>query len=124
MLLLLGEEAAVHHADIADAGHVGGRTEDGGIFADQVFPLDRRRRGCGRAVQDAIAVHGFEKRNRRCGWLVALDLVEVLAAAEAAGGGDLRHQKRFRAESLGGALVGIDAEPSMAAPTMMTLATR
>ena len=43
--------------------------------------------------------------------LVALDLIEVFAAAEAAGGGDLRHQKGFRAESFGGALLGIHAEP-------------
>ena len=112
MLLLIGEEAAVHHADIADAGHVGGRTEDGGIFADQVFPLDVGDVVAVGAVQDAIAVHGFEEAVIvGADGLVALDLVEVLAAAEAAGGGDLRHQKRFRAESLGGALVGIDAEP-------------
>ena len=64
------------------------------------------------AVEDAIAVDGFHEPGVvGADRLVALQLIEEFAAAEAAGGGDLRHHEGFGAEGFGGALLGIHAEP-------------
>ena len=43
--------------------------------------------------------------------LVALDLLEEVAAAHATGRGDLRDHERLGAEGLGGALFGVHAQP-------------
>ena len=74
-LFLVGEEAAVHHADIADAGHGGGDAEDGAVFADQVFALDVGDVLAVGAVEDVVAVDGFdEARVVGADRLVALEL--------------------------------------------------
>ena len=50
LLLGIGEEAAVDHADVADVGHVGGNADDGGVLEDQVFALGVEG-GCGKGCR-------------------------------------------------------------------------
>ena len=107
----MGEETAVHHADVADAGQVGRSAQDAGRFASEVLVLDVGGVVAIRAVEHAAAGEGFEEAGViAADGLVALDLVEVFAPAEAAHGGDLRHQEGFRAECFRGALLGVDAQ--------------
>ena len=104
------EETPVNNADIADVGHIGGGSDDGGVFADQVVALEIGGVIAIGAVKHAVAIDRFQKAlfgdSHR---LVALDLIEIFAAAQAPTGGDLGYQKGFRAESLGGALLGVHA---------------
>ena len=90
---------------------VGGDADDGSVLAGQVVALHVGGVLAVRAIEDAVADSGIpEARVVGADGLVALELVEVLAAAQATGGGDLRHHERFRPEGLGGALLGVDAE--------------
>ena len=110
-VFLLGEEAAIHHADIANVRHGRGRTQNRTVLADQVVALHIGDVLAVRAVEHAIAGEGFqEARVIRVDGLVAFDLFEVFAAAQAARGGNLRHQERLRPEGFGGTLLGVDAE--------------
>ena len=88
--------------------------QDGSGLQGDVVALHIGRVIAVRAVKDAISVDRFhETRVHRADGLVAPDLFEQFAPAQTVpGSGDLRHQKRLRAEGLGGALFGIHAEPS------------
>src|ERR1035438_4110057 len=104
MVFLVGEEAAVDHADIANVGHGGGSAQYGSVLADQVVALDIGDVLAVWAVEHAVAGEGFhEALVIGMDGLVTLDFFEVLAAGETAGGGDLRHQERLRPEGFGGA---------------------
>ncbi len=77
VLLLLGEEAAVHDADIADAGHGGGSAENGAVLADEVLALHVRDVLAVGAVEDVVAGQGLdEARIVGADRLVALEFVE------------------------------------------------
>ena len=81
-------------------------------LAGEVFALHVGGVVAIRAVQHAVAIQRFhEARIGGANRLVALDLVEIFAAAQPSRGGDLRHQERFRAERFGRALLGVDAQP-------------
>jgi len=110
-VLLVGEEAAVDDSDVADAGHRGGNPDDRAVLADLVLALDVADMLAIGAVEDVLAVDGFhEARVVRANRFVALELVEELAAAEAAGGGDLGHHEALAAERLRSALLGIHTQ--------------
>ena len=107
-----GEEAAIGDADIADVCHVSRGSDDGGIFASQVFALQIGGVVAIGAVEHAIAIHGLQKALfSGAHRLVAFHLIEIFAPAQTAAGGNLRHQKRFRAKRLGCALLGVHAQP-------------
>src|ERR1035438_3859392 len=110
-VLLIGEEPAIHHADIANVRHGRGGAQYRTVLADHVLALHIGDVLAVRAVEYAIAGEGFQvARVVGADGLVALDLFEVLAAAQTARGGDLRHQERLRPEGFGGTLFGVDSE--------------
>ena len=110
-VFLLGEEAAIHHADVAYARHSRGSAQHRTVLADQVLALHVGDVLAVRTVEHAIAGEGFqEARVVRANRLVALQLVKQFAPAQAARGRNLRHQERLRPECLGGTLLGVHAE--------------
>ena len=123
-IFLVGEEAAIHHADVAYARHGGGGAEHVTVFADGVVALDIGDVLAVGAVEHAVAVGGFdEARVVGADGLVALHLFEVLAAAEAAGGGDLRDHEGSEPKALAVLCSAYTPRPSMAAPTMILIFT-
>ena len=110
-VFLIGEEAAIHHADIANVRHGRGRAQHRTVLADQVVALHIGDMLAIRAIKHTVAHQGFrEAFVIRADGLIAFDLFEILAAAQTAGGGDLRHHERLRPEGFGGTLFGVDTE--------------